>query len=502
LVYFKNDLVLQDKSMVDKKRRYILKAMTTSSVALAGLSSCKNMNMKNTLISPSSNTNDWQKADDIRNAIVVPSFPDAVFNIKDFGAINDGTFDCTSAINNAIKACNDSGGGKVLIPAGTYKTGAIHLLSNVNLHISENATLSFSTDPNHYLPEVFTRWEGLEIMGYSPLIYAYQQENIAITGKGTIDGNGDNQTWWPWKGPKSDAHWDIIPGEVQQPARKKLMADAEAGVPVSERHYSDGAFLRPPFVQPYSCKNVLIEDITIKNSPFWLVNPVLCQHVTVKGVSFLSHGPNSDGCDPESCDHVLIENCTFDTGDDCIAIKSGRNADGRRINTPCQNIVISHCNMRDGHGGVVIGSEISGGVNNVFAEKCTMSSPDLERAIRIKTNAVRGGIIEHIRIRDITVGTVQNAIVINYFYEEGENGNFDPIVRDVKIQNITCEKVLSKAIDLRGFSHDPIQNIHIENSQFNQVKDASIVKHVEGFTLRKVRINGKTVNANDLLKNS
>ena len=485
---------------MDQNRRFALKTLTSGSLAIAGLASCSSIN--STLTSSSSATDDWQQAQKIRNSIVEPSFPDIIFNIKDFGAIGNNNFDCTAAINNAIKACNQAGGGQVLVTSGVYKTGAIHLLSNVNLHLEAQATLSFSTDPKHYLPEVLTRWEGLELMGYSPLIYAYQQENIAVTGKGTIDGNADNQTWWPWKGPHNEKHWDLIPGEDQKPARMKLMADAEAGVPAKDRHYSEGAYLRPPFVQPHSCKNVLIEDITIKNSPFWLVNPVLCQSVTVRGVSFLSHGPNSDGCDPESCDHVLIENCDFDTGDDCIAIKSGRNADGRRLATPCQNIVIANCNMREGHGGIVIGSEISGGVNNVFAEKCNMNSPHLERAIRIKTNSVRGGLIEHIRIRDINVGVVKNAIVINYFYEEGDAGNFDPIVRDIKIQNMLCAKVLSKAFYLKGFSRDPIQNFHIENSHFKEVADPSIVEHIEGFTVRKVSINGKHVNAENLMNNS
>lgn len=485
---------------MNNNRRFVLKALASSSI-LASVGACS-LKKDSAKLLTSEIKDDWKKAEEIRKSIIKPTFPDNTFNVKDFGAVNDGVVDCTLAINNAIKACHSAGGGKVLIPEGVYKTGAVHLLSNVNLHISEQATLSFSTNPKDYLPEVFTRWEGLEMMGYSPLIYAYQQENIAVTGKGTIDGNGDNQTWWPWKGKHKEAHWDMIPGEDQKPARDQLMIDAENGVAVSDRHYSEGSFLRPCFVQPYSCNNVLIEDITIKNSPFWLLNPVLCNHVTVQGVSFLSHGPNSDGCDPESCDHVLIENCTFDTGDDCIAIKSGRNADGRRLATPCQNIVIANCDMREGHGGVVIGSEISGGVNNVFVEKCKMNSPELERAIRIKTNSVRGGVIEHLRYRDITVGVVKNAIVINYFYEEGDAGKFDPIVRDIKIQNMHCDKVLSKAFYLQGFDRDPIQDFHIENSQFKDVAKTSVVKHVNGFSVKNVSINGKAVSAKELLQNN
>jgi len=218
----------------------------------------------------------------------------------------------------------------------------------------------------------------------------------------------------------------------------------------------------------------------------------------VSGVSFLSHGPNSDGCNPESCDHVLIENCTFNNGDDCIAIKSGRNNDGRRIATPSQNIVIANCNMRDGHGGVVIGSEISGGVNNVFVENCSMSSTELERAIRIKTNSVRGGLIEHIRIRNIEVGDVKNAIVVNFFYEEGDAGRFDPVVRDIVIENLTCENVIEMPMNLQGFPRAPMHDFHLVNCHFKRAGKPSIVHDVKGMTMASVTIAGKSVGVTDV----
>ncbi|MEH6397158.1 glycoside hydrolase family 28 protein [Pseudoalteromonas sp.] len=478
---------------MNNQRRYFLKALASSTLVTATLMGCQSAPLLNVFEAPIS-ADDWQMAEQIKANIVVPTFPAKQFNIKDFGAKENGQYDCTQAIKGAIEACHAQGGGQVYIPNGTYLTGAIHLLSNVNLHLADNAILSFSTDPTHYLPEVFTRWEGLEMMGYSPLIYAYEQENIAITGKGTLQGNGDNQTWWPWKGPHKEGHWDLIKdsqGKVlhQREARDQLMVDAEAGVPVSERIYSTGAYLRPPFIQPYKCKNILIQGVTIKNSPFWLVNPVLCQSVTVDKVNFSSHGPNSDGCDPESCDHVHIKNCVFDTGDDCIAIKSGRNADGRRVGIPSQNIIIENCHMKEGHGGVVIGSEISGGVNNVFVQNCTMDSPHLERAIRIKTNSVRGGLIEHIRIRNVDVGTVKNAVVINFYYEEGDAGQFDPTVRDIQIENLHCKNVLSKAFYLNGFERAPINDIHFKNCHFDQVGSKSIVAHVNNMSLDNVTLN-------------
>src|SRR5690606_10431762 len=195
---------------------------------------------------------------------------------------------------------------------------------------------------------------------------------------------------------------------------------------------------------------VLIENVTVNRSPFWLLHPVLSENVTVRGVHLESLGPNSDGCNPESCRNVLIEGCYFDTGDDCIAIKSGRNNDGRRVATPSENIVIRNCEMRAGHGGVVMGSEISGGVRNVFAEGNRMSSPDLERGIRIKTNSVRGGVLENIYVRDTTIGEVRDAIVIDFYYEEGDSGQFDPLVRNIEIENLVCEHA-RRAFAIRGF---------------------------------------------------
>lgn len=456
--------------------------------------------MASSLFSSSATSNGWATAYKIIKDIIEPTFLANNYIVTDYFSEQDGDYE--HAFQKAIQACHGAGGGKVIVPPGEYLTGPIHLLSNVNLHLKEGATIKFVTDPKRYLPAVKTRWEGMEHMGYSPLIYAYGQTNIAITGTGILDGQGDNDTWWPWKGPHKEKHWNLIDGEDQKPARMKLMADVEAGVPVEERVYADGAFLRPPFIQPYECENVLIQGVTIKDSPFWLVNPVLCKSVTVRGVRFLSHGPNSDGCDPESCDHVLIEDCLFDTGDDCIAIKSGRNADGRRINVPSQNIVVRNCKMREGHGGVVIGSEISGGVNHLFVENCEMDSPHLERAIRIKTNNLRGGVMEHLRYRNINVGKVKNAIVVNYYYEPEDKGNFDPIVRDVVIENLICQEILDRPMNLQGFGHNPIRDFHLKNCHFNQAAKVPIVKDIDNFTFENVTINGAVVTPKNLLNAS
>jgi polygalacturonase len=430
---------------------------------------------------------DWAVANDIRRQTVVPEFPPAVFDIRDFGAVSDTETNNSAAFAAAIDACSAAGGGRVLVTEGNYLTGPIHLKSNINLHVDEGARIRFVTDPQSYLPAVFTRWEGMEFMGYSPLIYAYKQKNIAITGKGVLDGQANRTTWWPWKG---NEEWGVEGMPTQDAGRAQLERDVAAGVPPERRRYSEGYYFRPPFVQPYLCENVLIEGVKIVSAPFWLLNPVLCQNVTVRDVTLASLGPNSDGCDPESCKNVVIEGCFFDTGDDCIAIKSGRNADGRRINQPAENMVIANCQMRAGHGGVVIGSEISGGARNIFVENCEMSSPDLERGIRIKTNSVRGGLIEHLRYRNITIGEVQDAIVINFYYEEGDAGRFDPTVRDIEIRDLVCQKAES-AFQIRGFARAPITDLRIINAHFRDAEDPGVIEHVDKLIAKNVTVNGK-----------
>jgi len=318
-----------------------------------------------------------------------PAFPDRDFEITKYGAAGDGQKDCSDAIAKAIAACSAAGGGRVVVPSGVFSTAAIHLESNVNLHVAEGATLRFSRDPKRYLPVVFTRWEGTECMNYSPFIYAFEKTNIAVTGTGALDGQADCEHWWPWKG-RTNCGWKK--GEPSQDAaRNALMAAGDKNVAVAERVFGEGSYLRPTLVQPYRCTNLLIEGVKIVNSPMWEINPVLCRNVTVRNVRIDTHGPNNDGIDPESCTDMLVEKCNLSTGDDCMAIKSGRNADGRRVNVPTANLVIRDCDMSDGHGGVSIGSEASGGVRNVFVQNCRMSSPSLERALRIKTNSYRGG---------------------------------------------------------------------------------------------------------------
>jgi polygalacturonase len=423
----------------------------------------------------------WVQVPEILSRISPPRFPNRDFNITDYGAVGNGQTDCTEAFEKAISAANKAGGGRVVVPAGTFFSGPIHLKSNVNLHLCDGAVIKFSTDPNKYLPAVYTRWEGVECMNYLPLVYAYEQQNIAITGRGILDGQGSNDNWWQWN-------------KVQKPDREKLFEQGAQGVPVEQRQFG-GKLLRPSMIELYKCKNILIEGVTIKNGSFWHIHPVLSQNITVKDIKVMGLGPNNDGCDPESCKDVLIKGCCFNTGDDCIAIKSGRNNDGRRVNVPSENIVIQDCQMKEGHGGVVIGSEESGGVRNVFVENCIMDAPKQGRAaIRIKTNSIRGGFVENLYARNITIGQVREAVLkINFYYEEGDSSNYTPVVRNINLENITSKK--SKyALFLNGYKRSPITDVHLKHCTFDNVEKSDTIGGVKNVVLENVKINGEVFN--------
>ncbi len=435
----------------------------------------------------------WDRVDAILRRIKPPRFPDRDFPITDWKTEGDPRLGDTGRFQAAIAACHDAGGGRVVVPPGDWSSGPIHLKSNVELHVEAGATIRFLTDPNAYLPLVFTRWEGVELMNYSPLVYALDCENIAVTGQGTLDGQASDSAWWPWKGKAAHGWREGMAN--QDVARARLFAMAERGVPVAQRIFGDGCYLRPMFIQPYRCRNVLIEGVTLLGSPMWQIHPVLCSNVTVRGVTVDADGPNTDGCDPESCRDVLIERCYFNTGDDCIAIKSGRNADGRRVGTPSQDIVIRRCGMKNGHGALTVGSEISGGVRNVFAENCWMDSPDLVHAIRIKNNAMRGGVLEHLHFRDMAIVQVAHAVLtIDENYEEGPNGPFAPVVCDVMLERVASGRS-AMALDAQGLAAAPVRGVTLRYCAFANVAGESIVKNVRGLVFDNVRINGKLARA-------
>jgi polygalacturonase len=403
----------------------------------------------------------WATVPSILANIVPPKFPHRDFVITQYGAVADGVTDNSDAFRAAIDACSQAGGGRVVVPAGTFLTGAIHLENNVDLYLEKNALVRFTTNTDAYLPPVFTRYEGTEVMNYSPFIYAFEQTNIAVTGQGTLDGQG--AFWHDW--------W--APGD---PAR--LVKMAASGVPVEQRIFGGVGHLRPNFVEPVRCRNVLIEGVRLINSPMWVLSPVYCTNVTVRGVIVDTKGFNTDGCDPDSCNGVFIKDCTFSDGDDCIAIKSGRDTDGQKINIPCQNLVIEDCEFKAGHGGVAIGSETSGGVQNVFAQNDRFDSPDLVMAMRFKTNPARGGYIEHAYLRHCTVKTAQIGISLTLRYSSSGamNGSAIPVIRDIDIRDCTFVNLTQEPIFIQGWSPaNPITDINISNCHFLHSGKKSLV---------------------------
>ena len=422
----------------------------------------------------------------IEQSIQLPKIAERQFLITSFGAKTTATAaQNQKAINRVISLVSKKGGGKVIIPKGTWNTGAIELKSHVNLVLEEGATLHFAFEPKLY-PLVRTSWEGLACWNYSPCIYAYKATDIAITGKGTIDGGGNNNTFWQWNGSPRFGYKEGVTKESQKlGSRSKLLKMAEDGVPFDERKFGMGYGLRPQLVNMVHCERILIKDVKMINSPFWVIHPLLSKNITVDGVYVWNEGPNGDGCDPEACENVLIQNCVFHTGDDCIAIKSGRNNDGRLWNQPSKNIIIRNCKMEDGHGGVVIGSEISGGCENVYAENCVMDSPHLERILRIKTNNCRGGQMQNINMRNVVVGQCKEAVVkINLDYERKEicYRGFEPIVNNVNVENVTCQKSDYGVLIIGRDSLENVYDINIKNCKF------------DGVVKEPVKITGKTRN--------
>ena len=422
----------------------------------------------------------------IEQSIQLPKIAERQFLITSFGAKTTATAaQNQKAINRVISLVSKKGGGKVIIPKGTWNTGAIELKSHVNLVLEEGATLHFAFEPKLY-PLVRTSWEGLACWNYSPCIYAYKATDIAITGKGTIDGGGNNDTFWQWNGSPRFGYKEGVTKESQKlGSRSKLLKMAEDGVPFDERKFGMGYGLRPQLVNMVHCERILIKDVKMINSPFWVIHPLLSKNITVDGVYVWNEGPNGDGCDPEACENVLIQNCVFHTGDDCIAIKSGRNNDGRLWNQPSKNIIIRNCKMEDGHGGVVIGSEISGGCENVYAEDCEMDSPHLDRILRIKTNNCRGGLIQNINMRRIKVGQCGEAVVkINLDYESKEvcYRGFEPTVRNVNVEDVTCQKSNYGVLIIGRDAVENVYDINIKNCKF------------DGVQKQPVKITGKTRN--------
>ncbi|MFT3827905.1 MAG: glycoside hydrolase family 28 protein [Chitinophagaceae bacterium] len=430
-----------------------------------------------------------KEMEQVRKLISQPKFNSRTYSILDYGAKGDGITSNTNAIKNAIRACSKAGGGRVVVPAGNYLTGPVYLESNVEFHLQDGAKIIFSQDPADY-PLVLTRWEGMDCINYSPQFYAYEEENIAVTGNGIIDGNANNEHWWSWKGRKQYGWKEGMPNQLK--ARDSLHALMRAGVDPRKRIFGDGHYLRPYMFQPYNCKNVLVSGVKMINSPMWFISPVMCENVTIEKVHVQAEGPNTDGCDPDACRNVLIKDCYFDTGDDCIAIKSGRDEDGRKYGRPAENHIIEGCEMKDGHGGVVIGSEIAGGAKNIYAVNCRMSSPDLNIILRIKTSSSRGGTIENVFLKDIRVGTYKEAAIsCDMFYEQP--GNFMPVVRNILVDHLDVANGGQYAINIHAYKESPVQGLRLFNCTIKGVKTPLKTDYVKDLLLNNVRINDTLV---------
>jgi polygalacturonase len=442
-------------------------------------------------------TDPWLDAAATVARIKVPSFPARDYIVTNYGARGDGRTLCTQAINSAVQACNAAGGGRVVIPATgsarTFLTGAIRLRGNVNLFIAPGATLRFSADTNQYLPVVQTSFEGSDCYNYCPLIYAPWRTNVAITGAGTLDGGASNQSWWPWSG-RTEYGWSSgMPNQI--PDSRNLRNQNAAHVPINQRSYGSGHYLRPPLVQMFRSTNVLLQDFTAVNGPFWMLHLLFCRSVTVRNVTVRSLGPNNDGCDIECCNDVLIQDCHFDTGDDCIAIKSGRAEDGLRRAAPSHDIVVRRTLVSHGGGGIAIGSEQGGGVHDVFVEDLTRDSQELSDGLLLKANRQYGpGVVERIHARRIQLAGVRNgAITINLKIYNIVDGLYHPAVRDVEVTEMICNKSRN-ALKLIGLPESKISDIRVADSSFSNVSGTGIARSdVTGLQVSNVKINGTSI---------
>ncbi|GAB3325031.1 hypothetical protein GCM10027299_22710 [Larkinella ripae] len=409
--------------------------------------------------------------------------PATYFNVLQYGARNDSSQLATTAVRKAIETAAKGGGGTIYFPPGKYKTGPIHLKSNITILIDAGAELHFSDNFDDYLPMVSSRWEGTDVTNFSPLFYAYKAENIAIRGRGSIDGHG--KKWWKY----SEVTVKNSPGSKWQDEFHRLNKDIlRPDLP----GWVERGFLRPPFIQPMHCKNVLIEGITIRNSPFWTVNPEFCENVTVTGVTITNPpSPNTDGINPESCRYVHISNCHISVGDDCITIKSGKDRAGRKMNIPAENYTITNCTMLSGHGGVVIGSEMSGGVRKISISNCIFDGTD--RGIRIKTARGRGGVVEDIRVDNVIMKNIrEQAIVLDMQYAKTKPepvSERTPAFRNIHFSNITAEA--RQAGFLNGLEEMPIENITFNDLTVNS-ETGFAIKEARNIAFHNVTVSTKT----------
>ncbi|MEM9858027.1 MAG: glycoside hydrolase family 28 protein [Bacteroidota bacterium] len=438
----------------------------------------------------------WQRVPAILKRIVPPNFPDNSFDITDFGAVGDSITNSLPAMVKAIEACHNAGGGTIKVPEGQYfMDGPIHMKSNVHINLAKGSRIFFTSDHNKYLPAVKVRWEGTICYNFSPLIYAYQQTNIAITGEGEIDG--------------AAREWSVEWRKVQKPEKKVLRQMGNDTIPVEQRVFANGFldldgdgeddgygdgklhYLRPSLVVFYECENILLEGVSFKNSPFWTIHPVFSKNITIRNIDVYGEVLNDDGIDPDSSEDVLIEGCTVETHDDAISIKAGRDQDA--WNRPgSNNIIIRNNTLLSGVNALCIGSEMSGGVRNVFAENNTIS--DGKHALNFKCNLDRGGQVEKVYIRNTTIESCNEAMFIFRMDYHGYRGNnFPTKFNDFFVSGITCGKVEEKPFKIVGVAEEPITRILLDDIKINEAGTDSQIEHASDVLFNEVYVDDRRV---------
>ncbi len=408
------------------------------------------------------------------------AFPSRDFPITRYGARPDDVKANIQAFAKAMTACNKAGGGRVVVPAGEWHTGPIHFLNNVNLYLSEGATVVFEDDPQLYLPAVRTSWEGAECMNLSPLVYAYGCENVGISGPGALAPK--TEFWKTWY-ERTDSHLQ---------ATRQLYAMCSTQVPVENRRMeAEGVRMRPHLIQFNRCRNVNLDGFSIRESPFWTIHMYMSEDVWVHGLKVRAHGANNDGIDIELTQHILVEDCSFDQGDDAVVIKAGRNQDGWALDHPTQDVVIRNCEIIKGHCLIGIGSEMSGGVRRVYMHDCH-SSDEVHRLLFIKTNHRRGGFIEDITVENVSAARTLCMLEINtdvMYQWRTIVPTFETVITDINnitLRNAECA-VADVVCKLRGDERLPIKTVSLENVHIGELlKYENVVSHVEDFRMKNV----------------
>lgn len=415
-----------------------------------------------------------------------PHFPDRHFDVTAFGADRAGSRDSGDAFARAIAACSAAGGGHLRVPAGDYLTGPLVLRSGVDLHLERGSAIRFSQDPQRYLPAVLTTWSGYDVINYAPFISALGEHDVGLTGEGVLDGQADTSHWWPWSG-----QFGWSPGQPNENADyARLISQAAAGVPVEQRVYGAGHYLRPSFFEPYRCRRVLVSGITVLNAPFWVLHPTLCEDVTVTGVTVRSPAINNDGCDPESCSRVLISGCTFVTGDDCVAVKSGRDADGRRRAVPSRHVTVENCSMQSRFAALAIGSDMSGGVSDVLARGLRVQAA--ESGLFVKTNSLRGGYVRDVVVDGLTAESLDFGVRIDLEYGLGPGHGFDPSISGITVLNAAVRRC-GQPVSIDGLAAAHVSAVTLDRCSFTSAAQPSSVRYADGVTFNDVTVSGSAL---------